>query len=96
MYLDCGDGATVAYHAQCSSTTVLSIVRRNGIEIAKRGGKRKPLAVTDAEICRRYLGGQSGVTIAADIKTNPVTIYKILESNGIPRREKWRHLRTPG
>jgi hypothetical protein len=94
MYVDCGDSETVAYHAQCSGTTVLNIVRRNGIEVAKRGGRRKPLPATDAEICRLYLSGQSGVMIAHELGTHPVTIYDILERRGIERRVKWQHLKT--
>jgi hypothetical protein len=92
MYAECQDSGAVAYHAQCSSTTVITIVRRYGGEIPKQGGRRKPLPVSDAEICRRYIGGQSGITIAKDAGTHPVTIYDILERHGIERRVKWRHL----
>jgi hypothetical protein len=95
MYAECQDSLTVACHAQCSSTTVLTIARRNGIVIPKRGGRRIPLDATDAEICRRYLGGQSGVSLAQELGTHPVTIYGILERHGVERREKWRHLRKP-
>jgi hypothetical protein len=95
MYAECLDSITVAYHAQCSSTTVLAIARRNGIEIPKRGGRRKLLDATDAEICRLYQSGQSGITIAECLGTHPVSIYKILEKHGIERRQKWQHLKKP-
>lgn len=93
MYAECQDSLAVAYHAQCSSTTVLTIVRRSGGVIPKRGGRRTKLAATDAEICRRYLGGQSGITIAKELGTHSVTIYEILERQGVERRETWRHFK---
>jgi hypothetical protein len=92
MYLECRDSETVAYHAKCSGTTVLSIARRNGIEVNRRGGKRKPLPVSDAEVCRRYLSGQSGITIATDLGVSYPLVYKILEKHNIERRRKWHHL----
>lgn len=95
MYAERQDSLVVAYHAQCSSTTVLNIVRRSGGVIPKRGGRRTKLAATDAEICQRYLGGQSGVSLAHELGTHPVTIYEILERYGVERREKWRHLKQP-
>jgi hypothetical protein len=93
MYAECQDSGTVAYHAQCSSTTVLTIVRRNGGVIPKRGGRRRQLDATDAEICRMYQSGQSGISIAHELGTHSVTIYEILKAHGVERREKWRHFK---
>jgi hypothetical protein len=95
MYLECGDSETVAYHAQCSGSTVLTIVRRSGIEVNKRGGKVKPLPISDEEICRRYQAGESGIKIAEAANTHSVSIYKILDKHGIERRIKWQHLKKP-
>lgn len=95
MYLECRDSETVAYQAQCSGTTVLTIVKRHGIEVNKRGGREKPLAISDEEICRMYLSGQSGIKIAESLGTYPLGIYKILERHGIERRTKWQHIKKP-
>ena len=93
MYAECRDSETVAYHAQCSGTTVLSIVKRNGGEVNRRGGRRKQLPIDEAEICRMYQSGQSGITIAETLKVSYPVIYKILEKNGIEPRRQWQHLR---
>jgi hypothetical protein len=93
MYQDCGDSETVAYHARCSGTTVLTIVRRHGIAVNKRGGRPKPLPIGDEEICRRYLAGESGLQIAESIGSHGVSVYNVLKANGIERRSQWKHLR---
>jgi hypothetical protein len=94
LYLEGQDSETIAYQAQCSGTTVLTIVRRNGIEVIKRGGRVAPLPVSNEEVCRLYQSGQSGNAIAEALGTHATRIYKILDQNHVERRRNWQHLKS--
>lgn len=92
LYVEIGDSVIVSIRAGCSSTTVLTIVRRGGGKIWPIGGRRKRgLAATDQEICDRYLAGESGYQIAQSAGTSGALIYSILERNGVPRRDRNWH-----
>lgn len=97
MYAEVMDSETVAYHAQCSGSTVLAIVRKHGGEVNKRGGRPKPLTTSDAEICRLYKSGLSGAQVASQVGTDAYRIFKILEKNGVDRRSRTKRTnpRTP-
>jgi DNA-binding CsgD family transcriptional regulator len=87
-YLAGGSSSDISLAANCTADTVLDLVRRAGHPTRPRGARpRKPLTLTDAEICKLYqMDGLSGPTIADRCQTSPVTIYSILQANNIPRR----------
>lgn len=89
MYAEHGDSLTVGLHANCSSTTVLDIVRRNGGKVGPPGGPRRSRVLhrlTAEQICQRYKAGESGVAIAEAAGCSTATVYTTLEAHGIPRR----------
>jgi hypothetical protein len=90
MYAATGSAESVAMRAGCSTTTVISICRKAGLPIQKPGGPpgRKPLRLSDAEVIRRYLGGESGASIAAAAGCGYSRIYQILERAGVERRDR--------
>lgn len=88
MYAEHGDSFTVGLHANCSSTTVLTIVRRHGGKIGTPGGVRmvRVLKLTAEQMCQRYKAGESGPSLAKAAGCSTGTVYKTLEAHGIPRR----------
>lgn len=94
MYAENGDSLTVGILANCSSTTVLNIVRRNGGKIGKPGGARGTRILrhlTAEQMCQRYKAGESGPTLAKAAGCDVSVIYNTLEAHGIPRRMRARN-----
>lgn len=92
MYAERGDSFTVGLHANCSSTTVLSIVRKAGGVIKPAGGvriTRRLRHLTAAQVCERYRAGESGPVLARAAGCDTRMIYETLEAHGIPRRRPW-------
>lgn len=59
----------IAGKVGCHPTTVLRIVRRNGLEVDRDripGRLRRTTREQDAEIVRRYMAGESGVALAEE------------------------------
>lgn len=88
LYVAGEDSTTVAFKANCDSTTVLNLVRQAGETVRRSGGRRttNKLKLTEAEICRRYFAGESGPTLADAAGTSPSTIYGVLKRGGVQRR----------
>lgn len=78
LYVDEGMSAPkIAERLQCSSLTVLNILRSQGVQIRSRGTYPKKIK-TDVQmesIFEEYQNGKSLSTIAAEHKVNPNTIY---------------------
>jgi hypothetical protein len=92
-YAELGDAITVGILAGCSPTTVAKIVRRAGGVVGPRGGRvTRPATLSVDEICRRYLEGESGHSIAQGAGTYAARIYKVLAAAGVPRRERGWHM----
>jgi hypothetical protein len=92
------DAETVGIAAGCSGTTVLVIVRAAGEPIRQRGkgstGRRKPIALSDEEIIKRYQNGASAPEIAEAAGCSAEVIYRTLRNANIPRRIPYSHSRT--
>lgn len=92
LYQELRDSEKVAFQTNISPANVLIIVRKLGLGhlIPRRGhgskGARKPLAITDAEIGRRYRAGENGPELAEAAGCSTKTIYELLDSQGIQRR----------
>ena len=69
-------------------STVLNVLRRNNVAARARGGGRERLltAENEAEICRRYLAGESAVQLGAAFGVDPATVSKYLKRKGITLR----------
>jgi hypothetical protein len=82
------DADAVAHAAGVCADTVRRAVKAAGQPLAHCRGKQwaRPLRISDAEICRRYLAGEDGPAIALAAGTTPNTIYYRLERAGIARR----------
>lgn len=95
-YYELKDAVTVGFIAGCSETTVTAIVRRMGGAVQPRGGPiTRPSKLSDAEICQRYLDGESGPAIATAAGTYCAHVYKTLDAAGVKRRERgWYHVRA--
>lgn len=87
-YVGGEDSSSVAERASCDAGTVLYLVKRAGHPTRPRPahGSYKKLALPDAEICRLYRGGLSGIAIADRAQTSASTIYGVLRRNGVPTR----------
>ena len=92
------DAETIGIAAGCSGTSVLVIVRAAGEPIRQRGkgstGKRKPIALSDEEIIKRYQNGASGPEIADAAGCTAEVIYRTLRNANVPRRTPYSHSRT--
>jgi DNA invertase Pin-like site-specific DNA recombinase len=92
------DAETVGIGAGCSGSTVLAIVRAAGETVRQRGegstGKRKPLALSDEEIIKRYQNGASAPEIAEAAGCTSQVIYNLLRQANVPRRSPYSHSRT--
>jgi DNA invertase Pin-like site-specific DNA recombinase len=86
------DAETVGIAAGCSGTTVLAIVRAAGERVRRPGkgkaGKRKPRALSDDEIVRRYQDGASASEIAQVADCSPEVVYRTLRDANVPRRSR--------
>jgi hypothetical protein len=85
MYVDEDmDSESIGFHAHCSGTTVIAIVRAAGHPIRKAGrGVARKRGIDDDEIIKRYRAGQDGVRIANAAGCTPNTIYRVLRANGV-------------
>lgn len=91
-YAELKDSVIVGILAGCSATTVTTIVRRSGGAVLPRGGRvQRPLLLSVEEVCRRYLAGESGESIARDSGTYAAKIYQTLTAAGVARRERGWH-----
>jgi hypothetical protein len=80
------DSDTIGARANCSATYVLDRVREAGHPVRRSGGVRSSLPITDEEIVRRYLGGESGPVLAQAIGCTPASIYAALRRQGVATR----------
>lgn len=87
LYLSGIDSDTIGYRANCSGTTVISIVRAAGHEIRKKGGRRHSLPMSDADIAKRYTAGETGPEIARDIGCTASSIYHVLRRLNVEIRD---------
>lgn len=87
-YVGGRDSDTVSYMAGCSGTTVIALVRAAGGTVRSPGGVRRTaeLDISNEEIIRRYLAGESGCAIATAAGTYPATIYRILRNHEVAVR----------
>ena len=71
-----------------SESTVSNVLKRNNVAARARGGGRERLltAENEAEICRRYLAGESAVQLGAAFGVDPATVSKYLKRKGITLR----------
>lgn len=87
LYLSGLDSDSIGYRANCSGTTVIAIVRAAGHEIRKKGGRRHSLIMSDADIAKLYVAGQTGPQIADSIGCTPSSIYHVLRRLGVQIRD---------
>jgi len=82
------DSSTIGIPAECTSKTVLEIVRALGGVVRGPGGRgdRGPLKLTDAEIIRRYNDGASGKALAKQAGCSYSTLYGLLHRHGVRTR----------
>jgi hypothetical protein len=94
-YAETGSSVDVSLEAGCSSTTVLQIVRAHGGTVGPSGGKgmTTELALSEADICRRYLDGENGIRLAYIAGCCTSTLYRILKANGVQARRNFDHLK---
>lgn len=88
LYVAGLDSESVGARANVNPTTVLDLVRKAGETVRSRGKPppEKLLAITAAEICRRYRNGESGPKLADAAHCSAATIYGVLRRAGIKRR----------
>ena len=88
LYVSGETADAIAQEAGCCGVTVLEIVRRAGVPVRKPGAppSHKHLAISSAEIIRRYRDGQSGLLIADAAGCTPSTVYRVLRSHGVEVR----------
>jgi DNA-binding CsgD family transcriptional regulator len=84
------DSSTIGLRAECTSKTVLEIVRAlDGVVRGPGGrGNRGPLKLTDAEIIQRYNDGATGKALAKQAGCSQSTLYGLLHRHGV-------RIRTP-
>src|SRR4051794_24859838 len=84
------DSSTIGLRAECTSKTVLEIVRAlDGVVRGPGGrGNRGPLKLTDAEIIQRYTDGATGKALAKQAGCSQSTLYGLLHRHGV-------RIRTP-
>jgi hypothetical protein len=82
------DSSTIGIRAECTSKTVLKIVRALGGVVRGRGGRGDggPLKLTDAEIIQRYNDGTSGKALAKQAGCSHSTLYGLLHRHGVRTR----------
>jgi hypothetical protein len=78
----------VAQQAGTNWSKVLELVREAGETVRPKGSPRPtlPEGVTEADVCRRYRAGESGLQIAASLKIGRNFVYRILEQGGVRLR----------
>jgi len=88
-YVAGATSGTIAFYANCDSTTVLDIVRAAGETVRRRGGRpcEDTRTLSDAEICQRYRDGLNGPEIARAATCALSSVYNILRRNNVERRE---------
>lgn len=82
------DSDTIGARAGCSATAVLDLVRAAGGEVRRAGGRRRSarLMLTENEIVRRYLAGESGPLLAYAAGCTSSAIYHLLRRHGVEMR----------
>jgi DNA-binding CsgD family transcriptional regulator len=82
------DSSTIGIRTECTSRTVLKIVRALGGVVRGPGGRgdRGPLKLTDAEIIQRYKDGASGKALAKQAGCSHSTLYGLLHRHGVRTR----------
>jgi hypothetical protein len=80
------DSDTIGARANCSATYVLDRVREAGHPVRRSGGVRSSLPITDEEIVRRYLGGESGPVLARSLGCTPASVYAALRRQKVATR----------
>lgn len=82
------DSDSIGARAQCSGSTVLSLVRAAGFTPRLPGGRRKhSLKISEDEVVTRYLDGQSGPQIAEVAGCTPSNVYHVLRRRGVRLRD---------
>lgn len=88
LYASGLDADSIGYRAGCCGTTVLNIVRDAGGTVRPAGSNpAKPLKLTAAEICKRYLAGESGPILADAAGCTASTVYRLLRAHGVVMRD---------
>ena len=82
------DSSTIGLRAECTSKTVLQIVRALSGVVRGPGGRGDggPLKLTDAEIIQRYTDGASGKALAKQAGCSHSTLYGLLHRHGVRTR----------
>lgn len=89
LYREGLDAESVGFRANCSSATVLDLVRASGEPVRGRGSRpRTVLRLDDAEIVRRYRDGQTAATIAVAAGATISMIYHTLRRLGVTRNRR--------
>lgn len=89
-YAEGASSIDVGLLANCSSTTVLDVVRKYGVAVRSVGGSA-PLGrrkLSDADVCLRYLAGHTAPRLARTAGCCTATVYRILRDGGIPTRRR--------
>lgn len=68
--------------------TISNVLKRNGVTARAKGCGRQGILMTknEAEICRRYLTGESAAQLGAAFEVDPGTVTKYLKRKGITLR----------
>lgn len=87
-YITHRDADAVGTMAGVCADTVRKAVKAAGQPLARCKGMTwaKPLKISDAEICRRYVAGEGGPELAFAAGCSAATIYYRLKRAGIERR----------
>jgi hypothetical protein len=72
--------------AQCSNTTIISIIRSYGGAVRPRGAGQGARLLSDQIIVKRYVSGEGSTALARAAGCKTATVYKILTSAGITKR----------
>jgi hypothetical protein len=88
LYLGGDDSDAVGFMAGCSSSTVLSLVKRAGYDVRGRGGRPRGTVrnLSDAAIIQGYRTGLSGGELADRAECSKSTVYSVLRQGNIARR----------
>lgn len=85
LYKQCGNGGLVAKQLGLTNYKVYSILRKNGIEPKKVGGKAKSSL---SQIIEMYKAGMSTYDIASKLNMSQPSIFERLQNIGVQIRSK--------